>query len=517
MRRLIFLLVLISFTTVFGEPVKAENEKALKFFELYGYFAFNHEMSYNYILNGNNPYMPTTPYLNNDLTDASEKLLSWATIKLHLEPVINIAETMEIHSKFSIFGNKVLGNDNVIQETRENGMLISTQLEKSYGITVEGLWGTLDTPIGELKVGRMPFNWGLGMLFNSGNTPTSQSPGDYVDRLELVVPISGFRIIPALDFNSEGAMMKYQDHYIDASQRDDGWQLSAMFTKQEDDAKLLEEKLLKENTLFEFGAMLMYSWKYNMGASNDPAKTTQDTPIDGNLIDPAKQYVITSQNGKLWTVDGWVNFYYKNFSIKAELAYLAGTIGKYTVDAQTSHDITASMVGAAIEAEYKLIPRKLNFKLLGGIASPDDASGVMGDSTNMPGKSISRDAIASDMSVDNFRFHRDYNINSTIWNKVLGRFTAGYYLSLEAKYFFSEEIRARGGLTYTAAFSSKNSLYGQGTGIGLEPFVGAEYWNKSGLRAGIDYQLSLPFDGLRSADQKTDLLHMLHTYVAFVF
>ncbi len=485
--------------------------RPVKFFELYGFFAVNHYFTYNLFMDGNNPYLPATPLAN--AKERGEKILSWGGVKLHLEPIINVAETMEIHSKLTLMASRLVGTDNVLPDTKENGLLPGTQLEVDPSIRVEGLWGTLDTPIGELRVGRMPFHWGLGMLYNDANTVDSNTTGDHLDRVMFIVPVMGFKIIPAFDYISEGAMLRYNDHFIDASSRDDGWQVALMFTMQEEDPAVLEEKLLKENTVYEFGFFGSYSWKSDK--ATEVTTPYADTPIDGNIIDPAKTYTLSEQDARMLTLDLWGNIYYKNFSIKAELAFMDGKLGRFRND-DISSRVSAQMFGAALEMQWKYIPRKLHFTLLGGMATGDKGNGVQGDSMTIPGRAIDT-ALGLDMKVENFRFHRDYNINSFIWREVLGRFTSGYYASFDTQYFFRDDISMRGGLTYSGAWFAKQTPGGKGTPIALEPFVGAYYSGDSGLRAGLTFQLAVPFDGLNTAARNTTILFDIHTYMGFVF
>ena len=254
-----------------AQMIKVEDGKPLKYFELYGYFSFGFKYTNNMVLNGNNPYLTGTTIRKIEVDDVSgdtvpassskEKDLSWSWLKLHLEPVINVAETLEIHTKMSIFGNTAMGADNYIADTRSNGLLRDAQLRTSGSIVFEGLWGTIDTPIGELKIGRMPYHWGLGILYNDGNRVTDQGTGDYLDRIQFTIPVAGFKIIPSFDFASTGVLQKYQDYFIDASQKDNGYNIGVAFMMKEDDPALLESKILNEQTVFEFGAMFMFSWK----------------------------------------------------------------------------------------------------------------------------------------------------------------------------------------------------------------------------------------------------------------
>jgi len=509
-----------------------EDGKPAKFFELYGYFAFAYKFTNNMILNGNNPYLSQTTVKGIESGDSTtpdspksssmEKNLGWAWLKLHLEPVINVAEMLEIHTKMSLFGNTVMGADNVIADSKSNGILRDAQLDTSANIVFEGLWGTIDTPIGELKLGRMPFNWGLGLLYNDGNRINDQSTGNYLDRIQLTIPVAGFKIIPAFDIASTGLVNdNFRDYLVDASQKDDGFNISAMFMMNEDDPALLKNKLLNGKTVFEFGAMVMFSWKNDTSGEWD-ATTTSYTPTDDKFADPSKTYVYTDQGAKLWKIDGWAKLHHRRFSLKTEVAFLTGNIGKMLLDDGSEKDVKTESVGVALEAEFKAIPDKFNISLFTGLASPDDADYVQADSWNNPGNSVNSDAANSDTKVQNFRFNRNYNINSALWNQFLGRFTAGYYASLFGTYYILDELKVDLGATYSMALYKNNSIGGQGLPNALEPFIGVDYANKSGLRAGVKYQFGVPFDGMTVIDAnndevKSDFYHFLNIYLGIVF
>ncbi|HNW82517.1 MAG TPA: hypothetical protein PKG52_06435 [bacterium] len=508
--------------------LKIKEGKPSKFFELYGYFAFANKLTSNMILNGNNPYLSSTKVVGLDESNgvytakssSKEDILSWAWLKLHLEPVIDIAETLEIHTKMSIFGNTVMGADNFEADTRNNGLLRDAQLANSANIIFEGLWASVDTPIGELKAGRMPFNWGLGLLYNDGNEINDQSTGDYMDRIQLTIPVGGFKIIPAFDFASSGVLEKFHDYLIDSSQKDDGYNVSAMFMMNEDDPELLENKLLNEQTVAEFGAMVMFSWK-DKGSMIWDETNKVSLPITDNNYNSENTYALVNQNAKLWKFDGWLKLHHKNFSLSAELAFLYGSIGQMIVD-KDEKSVKTESVGVAVELEYRAIPKKFHLSLLTGVASPDDADFVQGDSWNNPGNSINSDSANLDTKVQNFRFNKDYKFNSTLWNEFLGRFTAGYYASLFGTYYILDELKIDLGATYTMALYANNSIGGNGLPVSFEPFISIDYANKSGLRGGVKYQLGVPLSGLDGLNSdgdvvNTELYHFLNVYLGIVF
>ena len=446
--------------------------------------------------------------------EANEHVLNWAWLKLHLEPIINVAEVMEIHTKLSIFGNTAMGADNYEFDKKENGLLRDAQLSNSASIVFEGLWGVFDTPIGELKVGRMPFHWGLGILYSDGNRFNTLSSGNYLDRIQLTIPVFGFKLITAFDVASTGILDKYHDYFIDASQKDDGFNASLMFTMQEDDPAVLENKLLNEKTVVEVGAMVMFSWK---GDTTGEWVNSEVVETGDKFVDPDKTYAYTGQSAKLWKLDAWLNLHYKLFSFKTELAFLTGSIGKIRLEDGRDKSVKAQMVGWAADLEFRVIPKKFHLSLLTGIASPDDADNVQGDSWSTPGNAVNNSSTRGDLTVENFRFNKDYNFNSALWNQFLGRFTAGYYASFLGTYFFLDELKGYVGATYSMALKENNSLGGKGLPTAIEPFIGIDYANKSGMRTGLRYQIGVPFSGLDTDEHETGIFHYLNVYLGVVF
>lgn len=283
---------------------------------------------------------------------------------------------------------------------------------------------------------------------------------------------------------------------------------------QEDDPEILESKLLNEKSVIEFGAMVMFSWKNN---ASGEWKNSVVEPTDDKFVNPNKVYAFTGQSARLWKLDGWFNLHHKNFSLKLELAFLTGTIGKMLLDDGKEKKVKSEMVGAAIDMEYRIIPKKFHLSLLTGIASPDNADNVQADSWNIPGNSVTNTSVNSDRSVKNFRFNKDYDFNSTLWNHILGRFTAGYYASLLGTYYIIDDLKVYLGTTYSMALQEKNSVGGKGLADAIEPFVGIDYANKSGLRLGTRYQIGVPFNGLDTKEHNTSLFHYLNIYLGVVF
>ena len=77
-----------------------------------------------------------------------------------------------------------LGFDEGTQVPPERG---STSFTDS--VVVKRAWGEYTTPLGELRFGRMPDHWGLGMLYNAGDGYDD----DYQSTIDRFLVTTGFR------------------------------------------------------------------------------------------------------------------------------------------------------------------------------------------------------------------------------------------------------------------------------------------------------------------------------------
>src|SRR5690606_381332 len=170
-----------------------------------------------------------------DSTDAST--LYWcdnetqagANLRLRLNPEIHISDNLRVHAQVDLFDNLVLGStpsgyrfasgtDGVEVVARSGseplGFYDSTQLPPdssrnsiSDSIVVRRAWGEYTTPLGELRFGRMPNHWGLGMLYHSGDGHDD----DYQSTIDRIMFTTGIKpldlfISAAWEFPNEGAI-----------------------------------------------------------------------------------------------------------------------------------------------------------------------------------------------------------------------------------------------------------------------------------------------------------------------
>ena len=125
---------------------------------------------------------------------------------------------MRVKSTLDILDNLVMGST---PEGRTMGFqvpvlaLSQTQVQPEKGLNsvsdalvIKHVWGELMTPFGELKFGRMPFHFGLGIFANDG-LDLDADGGTTVDRVMLTVKAMEHYFSLGWDFISEGATSAY--------------------------------------------------------------------------------------------------------------------------------------------------------------------------------------------------------------------------------------------------------------------------------------------------------------------
>src|SRR5690606_13190376 len=114
-------------------------------------------------------------------------------------PAIIISDNLRVRSQIDLLSNLVMGSTaqgNInfpaasgggYYVSQRSGYVPISGMSSSQDSPVSGVnslqdavsvrraWAEYDTPVGQLKFGRMPDHWGLGMLYNAGD----DVDGDY--------------------------------------------------------------------------------------------------------------------------------------------------------------------------------------------------------------------------------------------------------------------------------------------------------------------------------------------------
>ena len=128
--------------------------------------------------------------------------------RLLLRPSWMISEHAAIHAQVDVFKLAVWGETADTYTDPVTGEAIA--IAQADGITTDGSglqavrgWGEAYTKVGRFAVGRMPMQWGAGMLWNDGNEAENEF-GDTADRAQFTTKIGPVFVMAAYDVQYEG-------------------------------------------------------------------------------------------------------------------------------------------------------------------------------------------------------------------------------------------------------------------------------------------------------------------------
>jgi hypothetical protein len=173
---------------------------------------------------------------------------SSANIRLRLNPEIHISDNLRVMTQVDLLDNLVLGSTprGYANGPGAGGFAVAPRDAYSPigfeddttspprsginslndSVSVKRAWGEYSTPVGEVRFGRMPWSWGLGMVYNSGDGHDDDYQST-IDRLQFVTSIKPLElyISGAWDFPNEGATSANlgipRDQAYDVAQLDD--------------------------------------------------------------------------------------------------------------------------------------------------------------------------------------------------------------------------------------------------------------------------------------------------------
>lgn len=126
-------------------------------------------------------------------------LIAFNQMRLRLEPILKLNDFLSIHTQFDVLDNVVFGTNDTVQLDILSPVVGTVTLPAGAGsistvggaagqngsINVRRAWAEVLTPVGKLRFGRQPSNWGLGIFQNDGNAPQADF-GDTEDRIMFV-------------------------------------------------------------------------------------------------------------------------------------------------------------------------------------------------------------------------------------------------------------------------------------------------------------------------------------------
>ncbi len=539
----------------------AEGPK-LQFFTLDGYFRFRGQMMVNLDVTGvpdaSGAYLFPVQLQN----PGGHNTLDTANMRLRLEPTLNVSEHVRVRMQVDVLDNYVLGSNTSRLTTTSTPTpgVYSAYPVPFYGsnpvltpndprvdrpaINPKAVWGEIQTPVGLLSFGRMPSQWGLGILTNAG-TGIDDDYGDVKDRIQFALPpvatpIGRVTFVPILDFDSEGVL--YGDtrfgagtgQPIDAYQGDDGRTYALKIARVDTDDEIRRKHERNEGS-WNFGLYYNYRqqrWYYpqwdanGLGGTYDPGGATPGTYGDSPTAVHRSAYANVASL--------WFRYLGPRLRVETEVAGVYGHVGNPSNDpAAPATEVLLRQLGGTLVADYKVMPNKLSFGGEFGIASGDDAPGfgnvpgrLNGTSTTNPngvppygsveGQQWGR---GTDNSIRNFQFNPAYRVDLILWRNILGTVTDAMYFKQTLRWDILPGLRFDEAIIYSRAMYAQStpsaksdpsgSAYGYtylaGSGdanLGIELDAGLSYTSGDGFLGWVSYGMLQPLGGLSYNDAK---------------
>lgn len=128
--------------------------------------------------------------------------------RMSLRPSFLLSEHASLHAQVELFPYQLWGEETATYVDPVTGEEIATAAADGTnpvgaGLVATRAWAEAYTPIGRFALGRMPMQWGAGLLWNDGNDPEDEY-GDTADRLQFSTRVGPVFVMAAYDVQFEG-------------------------------------------------------------------------------------------------------------------------------------------------------------------------------------------------------------------------------------------------------------------------------------------------------------------------
>ncbi|HEY6005428.1 MAG TPA: TIGR04551 family protein [Anaeromyxobacter sp.] len=493
----------------------AEGPK-LEFLQLDGYMRVRGQLMVNLSLTGkpdaSGHFLFPVPLQNPGSRDS----LNTANMRFRLEPTLNVSEHVRVKSQIDFFDNYVLGSSNSALYDDPNSpypvpfygssRVVSTNDPRTDrpAISAKRAWAEVQTPVGLLGFGRMPSEWGMGILANAGGG-IDDDFGDTVDRIQFALPavstpIGRLTFVPMIDFDNEGPL--YRDpragegvfarpnpgvgQPFDAESGDDGRTFALKIAKLDTEDEI-RRKLERNQSSVNFGLYYNYrTQRWFFPSFNDTGiDCTAPDPVTGAPPTCGEVNTAVHRSAYAHIGDFWFRWLTARLRVEAEIAAIYGSIANAANDpasAEATGKILLRQWGGALLTEYQVSPNKVTLGAEVGAASGDDAPGF-GNIPSRRGNATSTTAEPPygslegpqwirnrDRSIRNFRFNPAYRVDLVLFRHILGQVTDAFYVKPKLRWDILPGLRLDLSAIYSQALYSQStpSAVGDGTpAIGL--------------------------------------------------
>ncbi len=511
------------------------------------FYDLNMGQGYN---NGGVPALPPFPVPSECLpgggsgqstaTGCPDKGLGDGNMRLRIEPTINISDQVRVRSQIDVFDNLIMGStpDSLVTPTLPTGtvsnssqqvgqtnsgaptdVLSNTQNTYAGSIVAKRAWGEIDTELGSLRFGRMPWHFGRGMYFNRGDCADCDG-GTTVDRLMVLTTLYGHQLALAWDFGAQGYDLGYTDlgqknidgFPLDLTQKDDTTQFMAALTRI-DDPKTWRDRVASGDVVVNYGAQVVYRSQdyttFNItpytGANLTGTGTTQLTSKDlGTSLTPI--------NALLFIPSVWFKLGWNALTVEFEGDLLAGKLGNagpLRLGSSNTSDQGLSILqaGWVLASKLKLYNNSLFVGFETGGATGDQAELAWnGNQLYYPYLNYRWKFVPQppgDRNLNDFHFSPEYHVDEILFRRILGTVTNAIYFKPSIAYWLDldsskiREVGVSGAVIYSLA-PVPVSTPGNAMNYGAEMDLGLQYRNtRENIFAGFTWGVFWPMAALR--------------------
>jgi uncharacterized protein (TIGR04551 family) len=464
-------------------------------------------------------------------------------MRLRLDPTLNVSDDIRIRSTVDVFDNLVYGSTpESLPGFAQNPSLplplfAASQNPPQAGlnsiydaIRIKRLWAEVMTPLGQLRFGRMPQQFGLGLLANDGNK-LDQDYGDNADQVMFATRIAGHYVVPSYSWSSSGpfgrgggsgvggdAGFSYfpgesgQRYNLDP--KDDVHSFILVVAKRDKEEDIAEQ-IRNGGIVFNYGVFGVYRTQ----AFDVPSYYTKPggQAVTSNPVTSPEEYVKRDANAGIGSL--WARFQWDKLRVEAEVVGIAGVINGTSTSSGDQADpalkttegdqpLWILQAGGALESSYKLLNDQLTIGLDAGIASGDDAFGFglrpvinqQPKAGDFDGKQYGQclefnadgECTRVDNDVTNFKFDPDYQVDLILFREILGTVTDAVYVKPHVAYNLTDNLGARLDVIYSNAIFG-SSTPGMVTPLGLELDGTGFYGTEDGFYMMLQYGVFFPF------------------------
>jgi len=453
------------------------------------------------------------------LSSPTKGTLTSGNMRLRLEPVLNVSDQVRVLAQVDLLDGVLLGQNP--QRPPDGGT------GDRSSIRVKRAWGEVQTPVGLASFGRMPAQWGLGLVANAA-TGLDDDLGDTVDRLQLAIPVRQLPVVgsavlvPYYQVNANGLAFTRTAGIaqpLDIDKADDNWSAGVRAVRLDTEEEL-KRKLDRGGSSWNWGIWYQYTSQRYALVLNSGSPDNASSAVPG-AVSPTKVGKTAHQG------DLWLRYRTRKLRLEVEAAGVYGNIddGRLAVTGPALGPVAVRAFGGALQGDYRFLDGKLTVGGELGVASGDKTPG-MGNrperGVTQPGSIDGVQYTAADKAARNFSFNTGYRVDLILWREILGGVTDAWYLKPSVRYDVLDGLSLRAALVYSQAIYAESTPSTNHRPLGLELDTGVHYASGDGFHLWLDWGILQPLDGFNYPPGTTDgtkktRAHALRSGVAIRF